>query len=120
MVTSFCNQFTGKLPTSTSRMVPPPIAVTNAIIKTPKRSSFFSMAENTPDTANANVPKMSIMLMKLEYIANKNSSLRSYLRKQKVLLFFLQHNLCLAEFIGRLNKSYIVRPRFFFIEALFI
>src|SRR5215213_1292082 len=103
MVTSFCSQFTGKLPTRTSRIVPPPIAVTKDIIRIPKRSNFFSMAENTPDTANANVPKMSITLRKLEYMQNKNGSLRSCL---VVTLFYQNHaNNVLIEIV-HLNFSY--------------
>ena len=55
------NHPTGLIPINKSRNVPPPTAVTNAIIKTPKTSNFFSMATNTPEIAKAIVPKISIM-----------------------------------------------------------
>jgi hypothetical protein len=63
----FCSQLTGKFPTRISLIVPPPIAVTKEIIRIPKGSSFRSIAENTPDTAKANVPRMSMIFRKLEY-----------------------------------------------------
>lgn len=61
MVLSFCSQLTGRFPTSTSRIVPPPIAVTKAMISVPNGSSFRSMAENVPAAAKAKVPRMSMM-----------------------------------------------------------
>ncbi len=49
----------------TSRRVPPPKAVTIAMIKIPKISSFLFIAVKAPDTAKAMVPKMSIIKNKL-------------------------------------------------------
>jgi hypothetical protein len=72
-VLSFCNQFTGKFPTSTSLIVPPPIAVTNEMMRVPKGSSFLSIAEKAPDTAKANVPRISMMLRKPGYMGLKVS-----------------------------------------------
>ena len=55
------NQATGVLPMSKSRNVPPPTDVTNAMIKTPNKSSFLSIATITPEMAKAIVPKISII-----------------------------------------------------------
>jgi hypothetical protein len=50
------------LPIRISRIVPPPVAVTNAIIKIPKRSSFLFIAARAPEMAKAAVPNRSRMV----------------------------------------------------------
>ena len=58
-----CIQNTGIF-SSKSRIVPPPTAVTNAIIKTPKGSNRFCMAAKVPDIAKAMVPSVSMRMLK--------------------------------------------------------
>ncbi|GAA3514139.1 hypothetical protein GCM10022393_30060 [Aquimarina addita] len=48
--------------------VPPPIAVTKAIIKIPKTSNFLFIALKAPETAKAIVPKISSKLKKVIFI----------------------------------------------------
>jgi hypothetical protein len=63
MVTSRCvlfNHDTGNVPISISLKVPPPTAVTKAIIRIPKTSSFFRVAATTPENVKAIVPNISI------------------------------------------------------------
>ena len=70
------NQATGKSPSNISRMLPPPIAVTNEMINTPSGSSFFSMAANEPETAKLKVPGTSMRVIKLDGMnANINKAL---------------------------------------------
>ena len=59
MVVVFCIQDTGVFPIKISLMVPPPIEVTNAIIKMPNRSNFLLIAVNDPDITKATVPRIS-------------------------------------------------------------
>ena len=61
-----CSQATGRFPKSISRKVPPPMEVANAIMITPNGSSRFSMAAKAPEMAKAIVPKISMILKKLE------------------------------------------------------
>lgn len=65
MVIELLNHATGNSPIKTSRIVPPPIAVTKEMINTPKGSSRFSIAAKAPATAKLNVPNISMILMKL-------------------------------------------------------
>lgn len=58
----FCIQVTGVLPIKISRIVPPPMAVTNAMMKMPNRSNLLFMAERAPEIAKAVVPNKSRML----------------------------------------------------------
>lgn len=61
MVVALRNHPTGVLPMSISRSVPPPMEVTNAIIRTPKISSLLRSAADVPDTANEKVPSTSMI-----------------------------------------------------------
>src|ERR1700694_69910 len=72
MVLSLFSQLTGKLPSSTSRTVPPPMAVTNEMISVPKGSNLRSMAEKAPETAKAKVPRISMMFRKAGYMDAKD------------------------------------------------
>ena len=58
---SLCIQNTGRL-ISISRIVPPPNAVANATISTPKKSIRFCIAVREPDTANDHTPERSSMV----------------------------------------------------------
>ena len=49
------------LSSNRSRTVPPPTAVTNAMMSTPNGSRRFCIAAKLPDIANAMVPRTSIM-----------------------------------------------------------
>jgi len=52
-------QDTGVVPISTSRNVPPPTAVTKAIINTPKGSMRLFNAIKTPEIEKATIPNIS-------------------------------------------------------------
>lgn len=52
----FIIQLTGVFPIKTSRKLPPPIAVTDAKIKTPNGSNFLRIAANAPEMAKTAVP----------------------------------------------------------------
>ena len=58
-----CIQNTGTS-SNKSLTVPPPTAVTKAIISTPKGSSLFCMAAKLPDIAKDTVPRTSMMKLK--------------------------------------------------------
>ena len=56
------SQLTGVFPIIRSRIVPPPIAVTNARTRMPKISYRLRMAAVAPETAKAKVPMASIVV----------------------------------------------------------
>ena len=61
MVVALRNHPTGVFPINISRSVPPPMDVTNAIIRMPKISSLLRSAADVPDTAKEKVPSTSII-----------------------------------------------------------
>ena len=50
-------QFTGRIPINTSRVVPPPYAITKDKITAPNKSNFLVLAFKTPVTAKTKIPK---------------------------------------------------------------
>jgi hypothetical protein len=50
---------------SKSLTVPPPMEVTNAMIRTPKGSSLLCIAANEPEIEKATVPNVSMVCMVL-------------------------------------------------------
>jgi len=58
----------GVTPNSTSRVVPPPIAVTKPTENAPNQSKFFAAASRMPLMANATVPMISIIVRNVNSI----------------------------------------------------
>lgn len=56
------NQATGVAPINTSRSVPPPVEVINAMTTTPNISNFFRKPVRVPEIAKEIIPNISIQV----------------------------------------------------------